>query len=70
MLYRQKSLASTWHTVNSSNTDLVEIKDILLQLKESFQKFKEDTDINFNNLNTKFSIIDKFIIKSMLWKQL
>lgn len=54
--------------VKSDNPDLIEIKEIILQLKETFQKFKEDTNTNFNNLNTKFSVIDKIITENNVLK--
>lgn len=54
--------------INSGNSDLIEIKEIILQLKETFQKFKEDTNSNFNNLNTKFSVIDKIITENNVLK--
>jgi len=50
------------------NTDLIEIKEIILQLKDTFQKFKEDTCINFNNLNAKFNVIDKIITENNILK--
>lgn len=55
-------------TVNSGNTDLIEIKEIILQLKDTFQKFKEDTCLNFNNLNAKFNVIDKIITENNILK--
>jgi len=53
---------------NSGNTDVFEIKEIILQLKETFQKFKEDTESNFNNLNSKFNAIDKIITENNVLK--
>jgi len=55
-------------SVNSGNTDLIKIKEIILQLKDTFQKFKEDTCINFNNLNAKFNAIDKIITENNILK--
>jgi hypothetical protein len=54
--------------VSAENVDLSEIKEIILQLKDSFQKFKDDTCDNFNNLSNKFIMIDKMVTENNLLK--
>lgn len=54
--------------VNSGNVDLSEIKEIILQLRDSFQNFKDDTCNNFDNLNSKFSAIDNIITENKTLK--
>lgn len=53
---------------SKENVDLLEIKEIILQLKDSFQYFKDDTGKNFENLNTKFNAIDKLIAENQILK--
>jgi hypothetical protein len=56
------------NNVNSGNVDLSEIKEIILQLRDSFQNFKDDTSNNFDNLNSKFSAIDSIITENKILK--
>lgn len=53
---------------SKENVDLLEIKEIILQLKDSFQYFKDDTGKNFENLNIKFNAIDKLIAENQILK--
>lgn len=53
---------------NPENIDLFQIKEIILQLKDCFQHLKDDTAKNFENLNTKFSAIDKIITENQTLK--
>jgi len=56
------------NNVNSGNVDLSEIKEIIIQLRESFQNFKDDTCNNFDNLNSKLSAIDNIITENKILK--
>jgi len=37
--------------INDENTNLTDIKDIILQLKDSFKMFKKETGNNFDLIN-------------------
>lgn len=54
--------------IRPGNVDLLEIIEILFQLKDNFQAFKEDTPSNSNNLNIKFNVIDKLITENNILK--
>lgn len=54
--------------VRAENVELSEMQEIILQLKDSFQKFKDDTCNNFNELSNKFNTIDKIITENKLLK--
>lgn len=56
------------NNVSSENIDLSEIKEIMLQLKDSFQNFKDDTCNNFTNINSKFTAIDNIITENKTLK--
>jgi len=47
--------------INDDNTNLSDIKDIILQLKDSFEMFKKETGNNFDLINKKINMIDKII---------
>lgn len=47
--------------INDENTNLTDIKDIILQLKDSFEMFKKETGNNFDLINIRINMIDKII---------
>ncbi|XP_050065559.1 uncharacterized protein LOC126554543 [Aphis gossypii] len=47
--------------INDDNTNLSDIKGIILQLKDSFEMFKKETGNNFDLINKKINVIDKII---------
>lgn len=54
--------------VTEENTNLSEIKDIILECKDSFQNFKDESYSNLNTLNNKINMIDKILTENYLLK--
>ncbi|XP_008180524.1 uncharacterized protein LOC103308612 [Acyrthosiphon pisum] len=53
---------------NLESNELLEIKEIILHLRDCFQNHKDDTAKNFEILNTKFNAIDKIITENQALK--
>lgn len=47
--------------INDENTNLADIKEIILQLKDSFEMFKKENGNNFDLINKKINMIDKIM---------
>ncbi|XP_022175003.1 uncharacterized protein LOC111036975 [Myzus persicae] len=56
------------NSTNLESNELLEIKEIILQLRDCFQNHKDDTAKNFEILNTKFNAIDKIITENQALK--
>jgi hypothetical protein len=54
--------------ITEENTNLSEIKSIILEFKDSFQNFKDESYSNFNTLNNKINMIDQILTENNLLK--
>ncbi|KAF0752799.1 Uncharacterized protein FWK35_00012261 [Aphis craccivora] len=63
-----KESDNIWRCGSCSNAKRASLRLDSTVNSDTFQKFKEDTCINFNNLNAEFNVIDKIITENNILK--